>query len=363
VASKPDADSSKAAGADACRLREAARRFFPRQHVVSVIGGSSGFSGSVLARVEVSGESWCLRRWPPDFGEERLRFVHRVLLHSRDRGFAGLPDLARTEDDESILALAGGLYDAQRWLTGRPLSGTGPREPTPNVVTSASPTRIAALAGSLARFHLSTAHLSPEPADRASPLPTRLTRLAGATRARHGPLLAAVRARSEGAERRVALRWLELLPRAVEAAREACGGLPERPRLGYTLCHGDLWPAHVYFRGHTFVGFTDFESLCFASPALDLAHLVLHFGGWEVREAVLRGYGRVATLDEQDRYLLLPLEAVADLADEGYWALEALYGATSSGTTAAQRIAHSLNLRGLLGSLEPVTEEMGRLRR
>lgn len=162
----------------------------------------------------------------------------------------------------------------------------------------------------------------------------------------------------------MALRWLELLPKAVEAAREACGGLPGRPRLGYALCHGDLWPAHVYFRGHAFVGFADFESLCFASPALDLAQLVLHFGGWEMREAVLRGYGRVATLDERDSYLLLPLEAVADLADEGYWALEALYGATSSGTTAAaQRTAHSLNLRGLLESLEPVTEEMGRLRR
>jgi len=81
-----------------------------------------------------------------------------------------------------------------------------------------------------------------------------------------------------------------------------------------------------------------------------------------VSEAALRGYGGVATLDEWDIYLL-PLEAVADLADEGYWALEALYGAQSSGTTAAQRAAHSLNLRGLLRSLEPLTEKTARLRR
>jgi len=158
------------------------------------------------------------------------------------------------------------------------------------------------------------------------------------------------------------LRWSELLPKAVEAAREVCGDLPEGPRLGYVLCHGDLWPAHVHFEGDAFVGFTDFESLCFASPALDLAQLVLHFGGWRIREDVLRGYDRVAPLDERDRSLL-PVEAVADLADEGYWALEALYGAVSSRTTAAQRTAHSLNLRGLLEPLELVTEEMGKLRR
>lgn len=359
-----ESDSWKAAEVDARYLREAARLFFTRHHVVSGIGRSPGFSGSVFARVEDSGRFWCLRRWPAGLGEERLRFVHRVLLDSRARGFAGLPDLGKTENGETSLALAHGLYDAQEWLAGGPLAGTGPMgsgEPVPNVVVSVSPARIVGLARSLARFHLSTAHLPPEPADHASPLPVRLTQLVEATEARHEPLLSAVRTGTEGPERCVALRWLELLPKAVEAAREVYGDLPEGPRLRYALCHGDLWPAHVHFDGDAFVGFTDFESLCFASPALDLAQLVLHFGGWRIREDVLRGYDSVAPLDERDRSLL-PVEAVADLADEGYWALEALYGAVSSRTTAAQRTAHSLNLHGLLEPLELVTEEMGRLR-
>jgi Ser/Thr protein kinase RdoA (MazF antagonist) len=150
---------------------------------------------------------------------------------------------------------------------------------------------------------------------------------------------------------------LDLLPRVVEAARGACASPPEESPRGHTLCHGDLWPAHVHFEGGAFAGFTDFESLCFASPALDLAQMVLHFGGWEIRESVLRAYEEVTPLGEGDRSSL-PVEAVADLAGEGYWAMEALYGSASSRTTAAQRTAHSLNLRELLRSLELVTEEI-----
>ena len=342
-------------------LREAAHRFFPRGHVVSAAGRSPGFSGSLFARVEASGKYWYLRRWPQDFEEERLRFVHRVLLESRARGFAGLPDLARTENGETFLALADGLYDAQEWLAGRSLAGVGPSgsgEPVPNVAHKISSARIAVLAASLARLHLSTAHIPLEPADHSSPLFERLTRLAEATVARQDLLITAVRTGAEGPERRVALRWLELLPGAVEAARVACDDFAEEPHRGFALCHGDLWPAHVHFEDDAFVGFTDFESLCFGSPALDLAQLVLHFGGWEIREDVLGHYGRVAPLDRRDRSLL-PLEAVADLADEGYWALEESYGAASRRTTAAQSAAHSSNLRELLGSLESVSGHIG----
>lgn len=354
----PEAErgSRRAAEGDAPHLREAARRFFGR-HFVSTLGIPPGLSGSVLARVESSGKSWCLRRWPAGFEGERLRFVHRVILEGRAGGFAGLPDLARAENGETLLALADGLYDAQEWLAGGPLAGTGSGEPVPNVAVSVSSARLAIIAAALARFHLSTFHLPPEPANQADPLPARLARPAAASGSRHGPLLSAVRLRAEGPERSVALRWLELLPEAVEAARGAGGDLPERPHHRRVLCHGDLWPAHVYFEGDAFVGFTDFESLRFASPALDLAQLVLHFGGWETREEVLRAYGRAAPLDERVRSSL-PVEAVADLVDEGYWALEALYGPASSRTTAAQRTAHSLNLRGLLPSLELLTEEV-----
>lgn len=196
------------------------------------------------------------------------------LVAARAVGFSGVPELAKTEGGETVLALADGLYDAQQWLAGESLSGPTAMDsggPTPNVVATVSRARIASLATALARFHLSTAHLSPESADLTSPLPARLARLTEIAEARHGALRSAVQARAEGEERLVASRWLEFLRGAADLASEARGTFSERLACRYTACHGDLWPAHVHFEGDVFVGFTDFESLSFASPALDLA--------------------------------------------------------------------------------------------
>lgn len=339
-------------------LREAARRLFPRQHSVTAAGGSSGLSGSAFARVEASGRSWRLRRWPLGFEERRLRFIHRVLSENRSRGFAGVPELTKTEDGETVLTVAGRLYDAQEWLAGEPLSKVRPGGGSmPNVVVPLSPVRIASLATALARFHRSTAHLSPQRWNVVSSLSARLAGLAEDSETRHEALLSGVQVRAEGEGRHTALRWLELLPGTVAAAREVSERLPEEASGGYALCHGDLWPAHTHFDGNTFVGFTDFESLCFASPGLDLTQLMLHFGAWEMREDVLRSYETGAPLAEHDRSVL-PIEAVVDLAAEGYWSLEVVYGDASSETTSAQRVAHLLNLRELLGSLERIAEEM-----
>jgi Ser/Thr protein kinase RdoA (MazF antagonist) len=104
------------------------------------------------------------------------------------------------------------------------------------------------------------------------------------------------------------------------------------------LCHADLWPAHVRFEGDSFAGFADFESLAFASPAMDLAQLVGHFGGWQTFDPVLGAYGASAPLKKGDIASLAP-EAVADLTAEGLWALEALYG-RSGDASPAQEATH-----------------------
>jgi aminoglycoside phosphotransferase (APT) family kinase protein len=122
-----------------------------------------------------------------------------------------------------------------------------------------------------------------------------------------------------------------------------------------TLCHGDLWAPHVHFDGTTFVGFTDFENLHLGSPAVDLAHLMLHFNGWPARDAVVDAYDKVSPLGEDEA--LLPAAAVADLAWEGCWSLTELYGGDHR-LLPAQRRAHVTNLRALLGSLESIAGEL-----
>ena len=227
--------------------------------------------------------------------------------------------------------------------------------PGPNEAVRASLGRRLALAEVLAQFHRSASRLRPEPEHEADPLPERLFELSAEVEARRAALAEGARWCARGEERAIALRWLGMLPHAVSTAREVSEKLFGDPGKN-VLCHGDLWPAHIHFDDSAFAGFTDFQSLSFASPALDLAQLVAHFGGWAAREDVVRSYERLAPFGERDR-AALPLEAVADLAGEGLWSLEALYGEYSGETTRAQGAAHRSNLRVLVECLEDASRE------
>ena len=341
---------------DSDALLEAARSFF-RDYRLDVLGDSPGYSGSVFGRVETSSGTWLLRRWPPGFEEGRLRFVHRALLESRSGGFRGVPRLAKTVDGDTIVRGSGHLYDAQEWTAGRPLSDAPKGDgPSPNVAVRSSSERLLTLAEAVARFHASTSRLHPEGAHEVDPLTRRLDELGRELARKLRGLRAGVRVHADEAQRRIASGWLDLLPVALGTAREASLGLPG-DGASRVLCHGDLWPVHVHFRGDDFAVFTDFEAMAFAPPSLDLAQLVAHFGGWEIRAELVGYYERFAPLTERHR-VTLPLEVVADLAGEGLWSLEALYAEPLATTaTGAQRKAHEHNLRALLGYLEKAFEE------
>lgn len=302
--------------------------------------------------------AWCVRRWPDGFAADRLRWIHRALRCSRDQGFTGVPDLATLEGEATILDGGGALYDAQQWLPGEPVGGRPAWAGTvANTVRSLPPGQLAALATVLAEFHRSTDALAPSAGATVRPLLDQLAETAvdlparcAALAARAGdPLDAAGRA-----ERAMALRWLALLPRAMMLTERVLRGHPESARAATTVCHGDLWPQHVYAVGDRFSGFVDFEHLAFGSPAGDLAQLILHFGGWGARAAVVRAYATRRALGAGER-AVLPAAAVLDLVGEALWSLGLLYGDGPPASPAA----HRHNLRALLPSLELLVTEMG----
>jgi Ser/Thr protein kinase RdoA (MazF antagonist) len=325
--------------------------------VLQAGGVPPGYSGSAFARVEAAdGGVWLLRRWPTGFGEERLRFVHGALVESRSRGFSGVPALATTITGDSVASVGGNLYDAQSWLGGEPLGARGTGEgQLPNLACGVSAERLLVLAEALARFHQSTAGLVPLAQYRAPSLTERLRRLEAETSERRAHLLRAVRSRGTDEELETARLWLTLLPRALDAARRSAARVPP-DGTSEVLCHADLWPTHVRFESTSFAGFVDFESLAFASPALDLAQLLGHFGGWEAARSVLRSYATAAPIKVGDVMSLAP-EVVADLAAEGLWALEGLYGDPSSDRAPQQaKNAHWLNLGLLFDPLQKAAD-------
>lgn len=333
----------------------AARRFFTPPLAVTPPGGSTGYSGSQLARVEAAGRAWCLRRWPAGYPAGRLRFVHRVLRHSRARGFAGVPALATTPAGETIAAVGGARYDAQAWMPGAPLDAPPPGgESLPNAARALPTAQLAALAAFVARFHRSTRDLPARPGDAEDAPARRLAARAADLRRRAPELDAAARRLDDAGERALARHWLALLPRALVQATARLVASPGASAPTPVICHGDLWPRHVHFLAGDACGLLDFEGIARGGPALDLAHLLLHFGGWHARDAVVHAYEAVLPLTDADRAMILPL-AACDLVGEGLWALGAL---TGGDLNPRQRAAHRANLATLLGPLGAVVREL-----
>lgn len=318
----------------------AARQFFATEQSLQILGDSTGFSGSRFARVETAERVWCLRCWPEDFAEERLRFIHHALGTSRRVGFGGVPRLAATADGATLVSVDRSLYDAQSWTPGSPLA-----PPTPwgavgvNRIWPIPKYLSGPIAAALATFHLTAVPKRLPPtasrslSDQLRDVVQHLSHFTSQQRPPHG-----------GA--RIGA-WLALLPQAVELADKLLRAHPAEAQATSVICHGDLWPAHLYAEAGRFGGFIDFECLAYGHPAADLAQLIVHGNGWQGRSAILDPYAQRRPLSRSE-LAILPATALLDLAGEAIWSLTPL--ASESRTPSGSAI-HRHNLDAILPSL------------
>ena len=254
---------------------------------------------------------------------------------------------------DTAIKLNGEVYDAQSWMRGASLCGPARWAGTaPNTAERLTEPPLRSLALTLAQFHRSTADLRPAIEDTCSPLVQRLTDADRSLGLGAKFLTTAVEQGQYGGDRTLALRWLETLPRAIFLARAILDRHPESANAVSTVCHGDLWAAHIYADERGFSGFIDFESLTWSSPTVDVAQLLVHCGDWRQRDAVVQAYSSVLPLTT-DGWNVLPAAVIADVAGEGLWAMSALATGLPS-----HRIAHSNNLTALFQSLSLVVEEV-----
>lgn len=336
------------------QLHKAANAFFAAPYQIDLIGSSSGYSNSRLARVTDSrGQRWCLRQWV-DTTEDQIRFIHDVLIQSRAHGFGGLPRLAHAKTGESLLLFDDGWFDAQEWIAGGPAYGLGMQnthQRMPNTAWHFTAEKRRAVTIALAAFHASTEtlesrlrqqHISAHVMSMLPQMPTQQQLTLEAHHITDNP-----------ANKMLLSQWLELLPRLTTYlhGQVTANTLVQGASV---ICHGDLWSDHVYFVEGRFSGFTDFGALTVTSPAVDLAQLILHFGGWQTREEVLAMYTNDCVLSAQDEGML-SIVAVSDLVSEGYWALSQL---SSDKLSTCEASAHWHNLHILLPSLQVLAEEL-----
>lgn len=337
------------------RLYEAASYFFNDPYQISSIGRSSGYSDSRLARVtDQRGQLWCLRQWT-DTTEELMRFVHQVLTHSRAQGFTGVPQLAHTRSDETLLLLDNAWFEAQEWIAGSPayrLAGPEASHRTPNTAWHFTVAERRAVNSALADFHASTETLQPLFRKHSCMVQVASVLQQAQIQQQVAPEL---RPASRSLEDMAVMRlWLDLLPVVTARLhRRATDHISIGEQEGI-ICHNDLWPDHVYFADGSFRGFVDFGALTFTSPAIDLAQLILHFGGWQTCEEVLTVYTSCRPLSTQD-IGMLPIAAASDLVSEGYWSLSQL---RDENLPEPEVAAHWHNLHMLLPSLKALAEAL-----
>jgi homoserine kinase type II len=282
----------------------------------------AGFSGALVWRGG-EGESprVALKAWPPGVAADRVRRVHAWMARAARLPF--IPTVFAGAGGETAFAGAGRVWDCCRWQPGRP-----PEAP--------SRAEVEAACEAVARIHLAW-----EAEARRGPCPGVSNRLR--ILAENEPLLAA----GPGALPPVAPALDPLLRRALAAVGRAAPALRAalqawaQTEFAIQPCVRDLRSEHVLFAGGRVAGVIDFGAADLDSPAVDLARLLLDWGGGFL-DAALAAYRRV----RQD--FAAPGEFVRLLADSGAacsalgWVarLSARREAVSDYPAVAARLAH-----------------------
>ena len=296
-------------------LQTAARSFFPRATAIAGVADHPN-----LARVSTPSGIWRVRRWPEGTPLSDVNFSHQVMRVAREAGLTVVPALIAAADgsDSATVSLGGHIYDAQRWLSGNPVSPAEIAWPTPNArieIPATLPQPVfAQVMQAIARLHETTASLAQTRGIPSAPL----SMLPGIVRQAHARQLAALRPRARFEP--VIQRWLATSERIMAHAEPVIQAVSNDGREGAeSVLHLNLWPAHVLIEHSALAGLLGWERVAAGAPLLDLAQATLRLQGWsgESVEEALGAYGQVRDMTPEERRLLPAVAALDAVATTG----------------------------------------------
>lgn len=276
------------------------RAFFQLEGPADFLGGAGGFSGACFWKLQQGDECWGIRRWPREHPTvSRLKWIHAVLKHSRDKGFPWLPKMRTSSAGESFIQDSDFLWECSCWMPGTAALGEDP-----------SFERIATAMEALAKFHQSVEEFLPDQGRLSVPavenrqvffkqLATNmLDQIQSCLPASDWPDLN--RRANQFVERFSRLRG-ELQQRLVSTAVLRARLFP---------CLRDIRQQHVLFIGDQVSSFIDFGAMRIDSVATDIARLLgsVSRSGEEKWSIGLQAYQTVCPLDDEELELVDTLE-------------------------------------------------------
>lgn len=261
----------------------------------TALGNAGGFGGSTIWKITTNHNSYCLKRWPLGFHDEkRIDWIHRVLLFARANGCPELVAPIISNSGRTYLQRQHAFWELNHWVDGEPASQA-----------SISDDQIQSAIEFLARFHQATAryHFSFEPSNKLLLIRDRLIHLEKE--------VSAIDKLIGGQSYVTSSDW--------EAYKRHAPGLAKditkfilvycETRLPVQPVIRDIRGEHLYFDGSTLSAVIDFGAMRIDSLACDLSRLLGSFLGDDAAKIQrwLDHFSSRRQLSPMERAIVLPM--------------------------------------------------------
>ena len=290
--------------------QRALSHFVPSKEITSItpLGNAGGFSGAQLWRLTVSGNEWCLRRWPQEHpSEKQLDWIHRVLFHAAKNGNDFLPLPCRLKNTKTHCRVDEAFWELSPWMAGKADFWEAP-----------SDNRLAAALRALAEFHRATNQFAPQEVAAAPGIIAREKQLQQWQLLRQNPNLAS-QLKSDSRFASQAFEMLTLMPAVIPRCEQWLSKAPKLSKL--QPCLRDIWHDHVLFNGSKVSAFVDFGAMRIDSVAVDLARLLGSLVGdaadrWQFG---IQAYQEVHPIAAEDQAKLASIDLANSILSGANW--------------------------------------------
>ena len=228
---------------------------------INFLGSAGGFSGAQLWKLATSQGEFCLRRWPLSHpNEQRLNWIHRVLVHVDRSGCPVVAAPLANQAGETVTRVHQELWEISRWMPG-----------AADFLQHPSDQRIASMMRVLALFHLASAQINQD-FHRSTGVNDRLEQLS-----RVDQTLAALRRAPAGSGDHTFESFRQFVMTAVGPLANSLRAnlkqfvnisLPVQPVIR------DIWHDHIFFVGDEVTGLVDFGAMQIDNVSLDISRLL-----------------------------------------------------------------------------------------
>lgn len=232
-----------------------------------------GFSGALIVRIRTDDVAYCLRRWPArELPKRRLQELHWFLRYVDESKLHLLPVPVTSLEGETLIELAGNLWQLEPWMPGCADFSRAPSE-----------ARLESVMNVLAQLHCVASQYAPTEwgrkwfsthSSRPSPaVRERIVMIDEWTPAKVAETLAIMQRESDQSFRTLAERALLRFRESRNTLRASLVHFVNSPVVTHP-CLRDIWHDHVLYSGDDVSGLVDPSATRTESVASDLSRLL-----------------------------------------------------------------------------------------